>query len=126
LTGQCILLVEDDEQIRKLLSAFLERRGYRVMLAVDGHDALEQVSLELPDLVISDLNMPRLNGLELLARLRQDSRTRDVPVVLLSAQRSDDDVATGLSQGADAYVPKPIEMSMLARTVEELLQRSEG
>ncbi|HZP97025.1 MAG TPA: response regulator [Candidatus Limnocylindria bacterium] len=118
-----ILFVDDEEQIRKLLAAYLGRQGYEVTLATDGYEALKAIRASAPDLVITDVMMPNMNGFELTRRLRADHRTARIPVLMLSARKEADDVLTGYSEGADEYVAKPIEMSVLAAKVEVLLKR---
>ena len=124
MAGERVLFVDDEGQIRKLLQTFLERRGYRVTLASDGYEALLAIKREAPDLVITDVNMPNMNGLELTRRLRSEHRTARVPIIMLSARKQADDVLTGYAQGADEYVPKPVEMALLAAKIEVLLGRA--
>jgi pilus assembly protein CpaE len=123
VAGERILFVDDEEQIRKLLSTWLTRHGYEVTLANDGWEALKAVRAKAPDLMITDVNMPNMNGLELTRRLRADHRTARIPVIMLSARKQADDVLTGYAEGADEYVPKPVEMAVLAAKVEVLMRR---
>ena len=124
MAGERILFVDDEGQIRKLLQTYLDRRGYRVTLASDGYEALLAIKREAPDLVITDVNMPNMNGLELARRLRSEHRTARVPIIMLSARKQADDVLTGYAQGADEYVPKPVEMALLSAKIEVLLRRA--
>ncbi|GAC1702674.1 MAG: response regulator [Candidatus Limnocylindrales bacterium] len=124
MAGERILFVDDEGQIRKLLQTYLERRGYRVSVATDGYEALLAIKRETPDLVITDVNMPNMNGLELCRRLRSEHKTARVPIIMLSARKAADDVLSGYAQGADEYVPKPVEMSLLSAKVEGLLRRA--
>jgi pilus assembly protein CpaE len=121
--GERILFVDDEEQIRKLLSTWLARHGYEVSVANDGWEALKAVRAKAPDLVITDVNMPNMNGFELTRRLRADHRTARIPVVMLSARKQADDVLTGYAEGADEYIPKPVEMAVLAAKIEVLIRR---
>ena len=123
MSGEHILFVDDEEQIRKLLSTYLGRQGYEVTIATDGYEALKAVRARLPQLVITDVSMPNMNGFELTRRLRADHRTARIPVLMLSARKEADDVLTGYSEGADEYVSKPIEMSVLAAKIDVLLKR---
>jgi pilus assembly protein CpaE len=123
VAGERILFVDDEEQIRKLLSTWLARHGYEVTVATDGWEALKAVRAKAPDLVITDVNMPNMNGLELTRRLRADHRTARIPVIMLSARKQADDVLTGYAEGADEYIPKPVEMAVLAAKVEVLIRR---
>src|SRR5919198_3953114 len=121
-----ILFVDDEEQIRKLLSTYLTRQGYEVTLANDGYEGLKAVRSRMPDLIITDVSMPNMNGFELTRRLRADHKTARLPIVMLSARKQADDVLTGYAEGADEYVAKPIEMSVLAAKIDVLLRRTGG
>jgi pilus assembly protein CpaE len=123
VANERILFVDDEEQIRKLLSTWLTRHGYEVTVANDGWEALKAIRTKAPDLVITDVNMPNMNGLELTRRLRADHRTARIPVIMLSARKQADDVLTGYAEGADEYIPKPVEMAVLAAKVEVLIRR---
>ncbi len=124
MAGEKILFADDEEQIRKLVSTFLQRRGYKVTIATDGMEALKLVRQDLPHLVITDVNMPYMNGLELTRRLRENHKTSRIPIVMLSARKQAEDILTGYQVGVDDYVPKPVEMAVLAAKVETLLRRS--
>jgi pilus assembly protein CpaE len=123
VAGERVLFVDDEEQIRKLLSTWLTRHGYEVTVATDGWEALKAIRTKAPDLLITDVNMPNMNGLELTRRLRADHRTARIPVIMLSARKQADDVLTGYAEGADEYIPKPVEMAVLAAKVEVLIRR---
>ena len=123
MPGEHILFVDDEEQIRKLLSTWLARHGYEVGVANDGWEALKAIRARAPDLVITDVNMPNMNGLELTRRMRADHRTARIPVIMLSARKQADDVLSGYAEGADEYVPKPVEMAVLEAKIEVLIKR---
>jgi pilus assembly protein CpaE len=123
LSADRILLVDDEEQIRKLLESSLQRRGYEVGVASDGIEALRQIRARMPDLIVTDVNMPNMNGFELTRRLRADHRTARVPIVMLSARKQADDILTGYAEGADEYIAKPVEMAVLAAKIEVLIKR---
>ena len=123
MPGERILFVDDEEQIRKLLSTWLGRRGYDVAVANDGWEALKAMRARAPVLVITDVNMPNMNGLELTRRMRADHRTARIPVIMLSARKQADDVLSGYAEGADEYVPKPVEMAILEAKIEVLIRR---
>jgi DNA-binding response OmpR family regulator len=120
---QKILFVDDEEQIRRLLSSFLTRRGYLVKTAIDGQEALKILESDVPDLVITDVNMPNVDGVELTRRLRAHPRFSSMPIIMLSAKVQTDEILAGYAEGADEYVSKPIEMRILAAKVESLLRR---
>ena len=121
-----ILVVDDEPQVRKLLETYLNRAGFEVRSAVDGLDALEMVREEVPDLVITDVTMPNLNGLELTRRLRTSHKTARVPILMLSALKQEHDVLAGYAQGADDYVGKPVELTILRAKIDLLLRRSQS
>ena len=123
MTGERILFVDDEAQIRKLLSTYLTRQGYEIVTANDGYEALKSVRASAPALVITDVMMPNMNGFELTRRLRADHRTARIPVLMLSARKEADDILTGYSEGADEYVAKPVEMAILAAKIDVLLKR---
>jgi len=123
MSGERILYVDDEAQIRKLLSTYLTRQGYEVVTANDGYEALKSVRASAPALVITDVMMPNMNGFELTRRLRADHRTARIPVLMLSARKEADDILTGYSEGADEYVAKPVEMAILAAKIDVLLKR---
>ena len=124
MAGEKILIVDDEEQIRRLVSAFLQRKGYNVTVAADGMEALRLVREDPPHLVVTDVNMPYVNGLELTRRLRENRKTSRVPILMLSARKQAEDILSGYQVGADDYVPKPVEMTVLAAKIETLLRRA--
>ena len=111
-----VLVVDDHPEIRDLMVKILERRGYRVSTASDGHDALTQFALARPDLVITDLSMPGLNGYQLCRLIRGIS---SVPVLIMSAQKGVEEKA--YEMGADVFVSKPFDMEALWAEIDELL-----
>lgn len=123
MAAERILFVDDEEQIRKLVTTYLTRQGYEVATAVDGYEGLKAVRMRAPDLVITDVMMPNMNGFEFTRRLRADHRTARIPILMLSARKEADDILTGYSEGADEYIAKPIEMAVLAAKVDVLLKR---
>jgi pilus assembly protein CpaE len=121
-----IVLVDDDRVIQKMVGGFLERTGYRVRKASDGIEALELVHEHIPDLVITDVRMPELNGIELTARLRGHHRTAGVPILMFSDLGEAHDALAGYAVGADDYLPKPFELAILEAKVQSLLRRAAG
>ena len=118
-----ILVVDDEEPIRKLLLRFLTRRGYLVECAEDGAQGLKLAAERRPDLVITDINMPIMDGIEMISRLRATEVERVLPVVLLTATKGLGDSEFQAASGADAFVLKPVAMAELLATVELLLAR---
>ncbi|HEX8306420.1 MAG TPA: response regulator [Jatrophihabitans sp.] len=116
-----LLLVEDDDDIRALFSATLHRAGYRPRVVSSGQQALDQVDELVPDLVISDVSMPGLSGLDVCRTLKGQPRTAGTAVLLVSALSSQQDREAGLQAGADDYLTKPIRPSLLLERVQSLL-----
>jgi CheY-like chemotaxis protein len=116
-----VLVVDDDDDIRALFSAILRRAGYQPRQASSGRQALEQAGELAPDLVISDVSMPGLSGLEVCRALKAEPRTAATAVLLISAHSGEQDRADGLQAGADGYLTKPILAAQLLERVESLL-----
>src|SRR5438128_5693364 len=123
MAGERVLFVDDEGQIRKLVQTCRTKHGYVAATATDGYEALREIKRQKPHLVITDVSMPNLNGLELCRRLRSEAATARLPVIMLSAKKQADDILAGYAQGADEYVAKPVELAVLAAKVELLLRR---
>jgi CheY-like chemotaxis protein len=125
-TAPRILLVEDNEMNRDMLSRRLERRGYRISIAVDGQSGVELAGNELPDLVLMDMSLPVLDGWEATRRLKADPATQKIPVIALTAHAMSSDRDKALEAGCDDYDTKPIELPRLIGKIEALLARAAG
>lgn len=121
-----ILLVEDNEMNRDMLSRRLERKGYQVVLAVDGQQGLDLASSELPDLVLMDMSLPVMDGWEATRRLKEAGATRHIPVIALTAHAMSSDRAKALEAGCDDYDTKPIDLPRLLGKMQALLPASAG
>src|SRR6266567_6663029 len=119
-----VLVVEDEPDIRELVIHHLKREGYQVSAAASGEEALRQVLSVPPDLVLLDLMMPAMDGLEVCRRLRQDPSTATLPIVMLTAKGDEVDRVLGLEIGADDYVVKPFSPKELLARVRAVLRRS--
>jgi DNA-binding response OmpR family regulator len=117
-----VLVADDDEDIVQLVVLRLGRSGYDVVSATDGESAVELAMARCPDLVVIDVAMPRLDGLEITRILRARDETASIPILLLTARTRDIDVELGLAAGADDYVTKPFSPELLAQRVAALLQ----
>jgi len=117
-----ILIVEDNELNRDMLSRRLQRRGYEVLLAVDGEDGLDMARANTPDLVLMDMSLPTLDGWEATRRLKADDVLRHIPVIALTAHAMANDRFKALAAGCDDYDTKPIELPRLLAKMEALLQ----
>ena len=118
-----VLVVEDDPVILRLLEVNFELEGFGVLLAHDGAEGIEMARAHMPDVIVSDIMMPRTSGLELLATLKGDPDTKGIPIILLSAKAQTSDLKVGLDAGADDYVTKPFEPLDLVERVNALLSR---
>jgi two-component system, OmpR family, response regulator MprA len=119
-TGGRVLVVEDDEDIADVLRRSLRNEGYDVRTSADGIDALDVAAGFIPELVVLDLGLPRLDGVEVCRRLRADS---DVPILMLTARTETEDRVGGLDSGADDYLVKPFERKELLARIRALLRR---
>ncbi|MGZ4333809.1 MAG: response regulator [Gaiellaceae bacterium] len=118
-----VLVVEDNEKNMKLLRDLLSAKGYRALEAGSGEEAVELAAAEVPALVLMDVQLPGIDGVETLRRLRADARTADVPVLALTAQAMEGDRERFLAAGFDGYLSKPVDIVELLATVEEHLTR---
>jgi DNA-binding response OmpR family regulator len=121
-----VLVVDDDPDVCDLVTYKLEQSGFAVRRASDGDAALREVAAEIPDLVLLDIMMPGMTGLEVLQRLRADATTAGLPVILLSAKAQESDVERGFELGADDYVVKPFSPRELARRVSAVMARRQS
>ena len=123
MPGKKVLVVDDDVKTVELVKLYLNRDGYRVITAYDGNEALKLTRESQPDLIVLDLMLPGINGLEICRILREES---DVPIIMLTAMTTDDDRLKGLDIGADDYVTKPFSPRELAARVRAVLRRLPG
>ncbi len=119
-----ILLVEDNEMNRDMLSRRLIRRGYEVILATDGQEGLDAAVRDSPDLILMDMGLPVIDGWEATRRLKQSPLTSKIPVVALTAHALSDDREKTSQAGCDAYETKPVDLPRLLATIERLLDGS--
>ncbi|MCA1808235.1 MAG: response regulator [Kiritimatiellia bacterium] len=118
-----IFIVEDEEDITTLLHYHLTREGYSVSTAAHGEDAIKQIPNQMPNLVLLDLMLPGLDGLEVCRALKQSSKTVGIPIIMLTAKGEESDIVAGLELGADDYVTKPFSIKVLIARVRSLLRR---
>ena len=119
-----VLVVEDDPDARKVLSLILKLDGFDVVTAPGGQEAIELLARELPDLVLLDVLMPRVDGYEVCRWVRANPRTAHVPVVMLSGKTDSDSAAHGAAVGADGYMVKPIKPSVLTKQLRAIVMRA--
>ena len=116
-----ILIAEDERDIRDLIAFTLKFAGYDIVTANNGEEAVQLTKQELPDLVITDVRMPKMTGYEACRQIKADPATQHIPVVFLSAKGQEAEVQTGLDSGADEYLLKPFAPDQLTRKVADIL-----
>ena len=121
-----ILLVEDNEMNRDMLSRRLERRGYDVVIAVDGQLGIEMAQAEMPDLILMDMSLPVIDGWEATRTLKAAEKTKDIPIIALTAHAMSTDRDKALEAGCDDYDTKPIELTRLLAKMDALIGRRNG
>ena len=125
VTHKKILIVEDEKDILQLVKLYLEKEGFRTVSAMNGMEGLRQVKAEQPDLIILDLMLPEMDGLEVCKRIRLNQDTALLPILMLTAKAEESDTVIGLELGADDYVTKPFSPKALVARVKALLRRLE-
>ena len=120
--GKRILVVDDHPPMVKLVEDALVRAGFSVATVSDGAECLRKVAAESPDLLILDVMMPGLNGLQVLRALRQREETKDLPVIMLTARKGHGDILDGFMGGANLYLTKPCQMEELVSSVKRMLE----
>lgn len=123
MAGDQILVVEDNEKNMKLFRDVLEATGYRLLEATTGEQAVELAATHSPNLVLMDIQLPDIDGVEALGRLRGNERTASIPVVALTAQAMQDDRKRFLDAGFDGYISKPVDVVEFVKTVKEYLRK---
>ena len=124
MSGEKILIVDDEEDILELVGYNLSREGYQTISAVTGEEALKKSRSETPDLIILDLMLPGIDGLQVMKALREDSVTKNIPTVMLTAKGDEADIVAGLELGADDYISKPFSPRVLLARVRAVLRRN--
>jgi two-component system alkaline phosphatase synthesis response regulator PhoP len=123
--ARTILIVDDEVDLVDLLKYNLEQEGYSVVTATNGADALDIARRAAPDLIVLDVMMPGMDGIEVCRRIRKDAAIRTTPVIMLTARTEDEDYVRGLDVGADIYLGKPISLPVLISQVKALFRRSD-
>lgn len=118
-----ILVVEDEEDIQQLVSYNLMKGGYAVVYAESGEQALEKMGAKRPDLILLDLMLPGINGLEVCKAVRRVDATKEIPIIMLTAKGEESDIVTGLDLGADDYVTKPFSPKILLARIKAIMRR---
>lgn len=123
MAHETILIIEDERDIVELLSYNLEQEGYTIFFSTSGEEALTMVQQKNPDLILLDLMLPGVDGLDVCRHLKRNETTRNIPIIMLTAKSEDSDVITGLEMGADDYIPKPFSPKVLIARIRSVLRR---
>ena len=126
MSRQSVLVVEDEEDIMEVIRFNLEKEGYEVNQALSGEKALQVIENNLPSLVLLDLMLPGINGLDLCRIFKQNDRTKAIPVIMLTAKSEDADIVAGLEMGAEDYITKPFSPRVLVARVRTILRRRDS
>jgi len=118
-----ILVVEDEESLLKLESILLTSKGYEVIGVPNGKAALEAIDEQQPDLVLLDIMLPEIDGFEVCRRIKSNQQTKDIPVIMLTAKTSREDMTRGEKVGADWYITKPFKSAMVIETIQRFLAK---
>ena len=117
-----ILIVDDSKTIRNLVAFVLKSQGFKVTTAEDGLDAIEKLyNIDPVDLIMADINMPRMDGLTLIKNLREQDIYKDIPIIILSTEGQEQDIQTGMTLGANLYMVKPAQPEKMVRNIKMLL-----
>jgi len=119
--GKKILIVDDASSIRSLISMTLKSSGYDVVEAIDGKDGLSKVKAEKVDMIISDLNMPNMNGIEFITEVKKDAALKFIPIVMLTTESEESKKQDGQKAGAMAWIIKPVKPEILLATVKKVV-----
>jgi len=120
-----ILLVDDEPDFVEILRVILEGSDYEVTVAYDGENGLERAKRDKPDLIILDINLPKIRGFDVCRKLKIDENFKNIPIIMLSAAFQANDIKFGMAMGADAYITKEFEGQALVEKVRELLDKKE-
>ncbi|MCB1194691.1 response regulator transcription factor, partial [bacterium] len=121
-----IFIVDDEEDILRVLEYNLSKEGYKVTSSAKGDGVFDAVKSIMPDLIVLDLMLPGVNGLDICRQLKNDSATNHIPIIMLTAKGEESDIVIGLELGADDYIPKPFNMKVLKARIRVVLRRKKG
>ena len=125
MEGLRFLVVEDSPTMRQLISFSLKRfKNAKIIEAVDGVDALKKLQQEEVDMILTDINMPVMDGLKLVSLVRQNAKTKSLPIIIITTEGAQEDRDRGLALGANAYISKPIQSSHLLKIITDLLEKT--
>lgn len=117
-----ILIIDDDINIKSLLEYNLKKAGYKVFSVDNGRSALEHIDNFLPELILTDLDMPEMSGYKLIEKMNTNNKTRDIPIIIISCKSEHEDIKKGLKLGAKEYIVKPFDPNKLVKKIGEILK----
>ncbi|MBF0559776.1 MAG: response regulator [Nitrospirae bacterium] len=118
-----LLIVDDDKTTRKLLSLYLKGKGYEVVMAENGLEALEKLGTESINLVVSDMNMPYMDGIELTKTLRADVNLKNIPIIMVTTEADDDEKKKAFDAGVDDYLVKPTNADAISESIKRIIKK---
>ena len=124
MPGEKILVIEDEHDIRELISYNLESEGYNIIKASAGNEGIEKAKKNEPDLILLDIMLPDIDGLEVCRKLKRDATAKDIPIIMLTAKSEDSDIISGLELGAEDYITKPFSPRVLIARLRAVLRRN--
>ena len=124
MSKESILIVDDEEDILELIQYYLSRNGYSLDTAISGEEALTKAKTKLPNIIILDLMLPGIDGLEVCKILKNDTKTEHIPIIMLTAKGEESDIVSGLELGADDYITKPFSPKVLVARVRRIINRT--
>lgn len=124
MANERILIVDDEEDVLELIRYNLDKNGYKIITATSGEEAITEAKSKTPDLIVLDLMLPGIDGLEVCKKLKSDVKTERVPIIMLTAKGEESDIVTGLELGADDYVTKPFSPKVLIARLRRILHRT--
>lgn len=121
-----ILLAEDNELNRDMLTRRLQKNGYEVIIALNGHEAISMAHTDAPDIILMDMRLPVVDGLEAIKQIKKDSKTKHIPIITLTAHAMTEDKDSAFAAGSDDFDTKPIELPRLLKKIQDLLENEDS
>ena len=121
-----ILVIEDEKDIRELITFNLKNDDYNVITSINGEEGLEKLSLHIPDLILLDIMLPGINGFQFCSLIRKKKKLKDIPVIIITALGDEKNIVKGLEKGADDYITKPFSNKVLLARIKNVLKRNRG
>jgi two-component system chemotaxis response regulator CheY len=121
-----VLLVDDSSTARKIVRIYLKEKGFHIIEAENGLEALEKMAYSDVDMIITDLNMPMMNGMELISYVKRDIKSKDIPIIIITTEKEEDEKEKSIESGALAYIKKPFKKNVLLQELNKALKTTKG